>query len=210
MRIVLASTSPRRRELLSLLDIPFEIRTPAFEERLIPGCPANDLVAQFAQGKAHSVAEHNPEALVLASDTLIQVHGEVLGKPADLTEARTMLRQLSGREHHVHTAVALSCLARRTHITEVSTARVWMKPFNAEAHEQYLATGDSLGKAGAYSIQGPGSELVERLEGDFTTVVGFPLRLVATLLTESGVKVPVDTNALYVSRPYGNWLRFGG
>ena len=95
-------------------------------------------------------------------------------------------------------------------LTQVSTACVWMKPFNAEAHERYLATGDSLGKAGAYSIQGPGSELVERLDGDFTTVVGFPLRLVANLLAQSGVNVPVDIDALYVSKPYGNWASFHG
>jgi septum formation protein len=210
MRLVLASTSPRRRELLSLLHIPFEIRDPAFEERLISGCTAKDLVARYAQGKADSVAEQNPEVLVLASDTLIQLDGEVLGKPTDLTEARSMLRQLSGRVHHVHTAVALSCLARHTHITQVSTARVWMKPFSAEAHERYLSTGDSFGKAGAYSIQGPGSELIERLDGDFTTVVGFPLRLVADLLTQSGVNVSVDLDMLYELKPYGNWHRFGG
>jgi septum formation protein len=95
-------------------------------------------------------------------------------------------------------------------LTQVATARVWMKAFNAEAHERYLSTGDSLGKAGAYSIQGPGSELVERLDGDFTTVVGFPLRLVANLLAQGGVNVPVDVEALYVATPYGNWARFRG
>ena len=210
MRVVLASTSPRRRELLSLLGIPFEISTPIFEERLVPGRPAKDLVAQFARCKADSVAQHNAEALVLASDTLIQFDGEVLGKPGDLSEARAMLRRMAGREHHVQTAVALSCVVRCMELTQVSTASVWMKPFNAEAHERYLATGDSLGKAGAYSIQGPGSELVERLDGDFTTVVGFPLRLVANLLAQSGVNVPVDVDALYVSKPYGTWVRFRG
>lgn len=210
MRVVLASTSPRRRELLSLLGIPFEVRNPICEERLVPGRAAKDLVAQFARNKADSVARQDSEALVLASDTLIQLNGEVLGKPSDLAEARAMLRQMAGREHRVETAVSLSCLARRIEITQVSTARVWMKPFNAEVHERYLATGDSLGKAGAYSIQGPGSELVERLDGDFTTVVGFPLRLVANLLTQAGVTVPVDVEALYVLSSYGNWARFRG
>ena len=209
MRLVLASTSPRRRELLSLLGIPFEVRTPIYEERLVPGRSADDLVAHFAKSKADSVAQEVPEAVVLASDTLIQLDGEVLGKPGDMAEARAMLRQMAGREHHVQTAVSLVCLARQIEITQASTACVRMKSFDAEAHERYLATLDSLGKAGAYSIQGPGGELVERLDGDFTTVVGFPLRLVVKLLAHAGVTVPVDVDALYSAKPYGNWARFG-
>jgi septum formation protein len=210
MRVVLASTSPRRRELLLLLGVPFEIRNPIYEEHLVHGRTAKDLVAQFARSKADSVAQHDSEALVLASDTLIQLDGTVLGKPGNLAEARGMLRQIAGRQHRVETAVSLSCLARRIETTQVSTACVWMKPFDALAHERYLSTGDSLGKAGAYSIQGPGSELIERLEGDFTTVVGFPLRLVANLLAQSGVTVPVDIETLYETKPYGNWPRFHG
>lgn len=208
MRLVLASTSPRRRELLSLLGIPFEVRNPICEERLVPGRSADELAAHFAKSKADSVAQQDPDALVLASDTLIQLDGEVLGKPGDVAEARAMLRQMAGREHRVQTAVSLACLARRIEITQVSVACVRMKSFDTEAHERYLGTLDSLGKAGAYSIQGPGAELVERLEGDFTTVVGFPLRLVVRLLAQAGVTVPVDVEALYVLKPYGNWARF--
>jgi septum formation protein len=85
-----------------------------------------------------------------------------------------------------------------------------MKPFDVKAHERYLATNDSLGKAGAYSIQGPGADLIERLEGDFTAVVGFPLRVVAGLLAQGGMTVPVDVDSLYGKRPYGNWSRFSG
>jgi septum formation protein len=210
MRVILASTSPRRRDLLSLLEIPFELGIPVFEERIVAGSTAKKLVAEFARRKATSVAKQNPEALVLASDTLIQLDGEVLGKPQDLPEARAILRRMAGREHLVQTAVALCCVARRVELTEVATTRVWMKPFDAAAHERYLETRDSLGKAGAYSIQGPGVELIDRLDGDFTTVVGFPLRLVANLLTQGGVKVPVDVDALYVSKPYGNWPRYRG
>jgi len=210
MRVILASTSPRRRDLLSLLEVPFELGIPVFEERIVAGSTAKELVAEFARRKATSVAQQNPEAVVLASDTLIQLDGEVLGKPQDLPQARATLRRMAGREHLVQTAVALCCVARRVYLAEVATARVWMKPFDAAAHECYLATGDSLGKAGAYSIQGPGIKLIDRLDGDFTTVVGFPLRLVANLLAQGGVKVPVDVDALYVSKPYGNWPRFRG
>ena len=210
MRLVLASTSPRRRELLALLKIPFEVLSPECEEVMTPHLPAGDLVADFARAKAASVAEQAPEALVLASDTLIEHETTVLGKPRDLDEARSMLRQLAGRVHLVKTAVTAVCRARQFERTEVSTARVWIKPFDEHAHERYLATEDSLGKAGAYAIQGPGAELIERLEGDFTTVVGFPLRIVAQLLTLGGMTVPVDVESVYVTRPYGNWSRFGG
>ena len=210
MRVILASTSPRRRDLLSLLEVPFELGIPVFEERIVAGSTAKELVAEFARRKATSVAQQNPEAVVLASDTLIQLDREVLGKPQDLLQARAILRRMAGREHLVQTAVALCCVAGRVDLTEVATARVWMKRFDAAAHECYLATNDSLEKAGAYSIQGPGIELIDRLDGDFTTVVGFPLRLVANLLAQGGVKVPVDVDALYVSKPYGNWPRFRG
>jgi septum formation protein len=121
-----------------------------------------------------------------------------------------MLQQLSGRVHEVKTAVTAVCQDRRFERTEVATARVRMKPLDLHALEHYLTTGDSLGKAGAYSIQGPGAELIERLEGDFTTVVGFPLRVVAQLLMQGGVTIPVDVDSLYARRPYDNWSRFPG
>lgn len=210
MRVILASTSPRRRELLALLHIPFEVRPPGCEELMVPHRSAGDLVADFARAKADSVAVQDPEAMVLASDTLIDADEVALGKPRDLAEARTILRHLAGRDHFVKTAVTAACRARHFEATEVSTARVWMKPFDVNMHEGYLATQDSLGKAGAYSIQGPGAELIERLEGDFTTVVGFPLRVVARLLAQGGITVPVDVESLYLRKPYGNWTRFAG
>ncbi|HKT34728.1 MAG TPA: Maf family protein [Nitrospira sp.] len=208
MRLVLASTSPRRRELLALLNIPFEIRSPRYEESVAPHRPVDDLVVDFSRAKADSVAAEEPHSLVLASDTLIDCDHDALGKPRDLAEARLMLRQLAGRAHLVKTAVTAECRDRRFGRTQIATARVWMKAFDRNAHERYLATQDSLGKAGAYSIQGPGVELIERLEGDFTTVVGFPLRVVAHLLTEAGMTVPADVDELYVRKPYGNWSRF--
>jgi septum formation protein len=174
---------------------------------MIPHRSAGDLVTDFARAKANSVAVQYPHALVLASDTLIECDGVALGKPQDLTEARSMLRHLAGRSHLVRTAVTALCLDRRFERTEISTAQVWMKPFEEHAHERYLATQDSLGKAGAYSIQGPGVDLIERLEGDFTTVVGFPLRAVARLLVEAGMTMPVNIDSVYVGKPYGNWSR---
>ncbi len=156
MPLILASTSPRRHELLALLGVPFEVRVPSFDERLVPGRPAIEQVQSFAQGKARSVARQEPEAIVLGSDTVIELDHDVLGKPADLAEARAMLRRLAARDHYVHTAVAIVCSARGIDLVALSTAVVRLKPFDERLHERYLATGESLGKAGAYSIQGSG------------------------------------------------------
>ena len=208
MRLVLASTSPRRRELLALLNVPFEVRPPLCEELVVPNRSADELVVDFARAKADSVAAQDRESLVLASDTLIECNGVALGKPRNLAEARSMLRHLAGRSHLVKTGVTVARHAHQFERTEVSTARVWMRPFEVDVHERYLATEDSLGKAGAYAIQGTGAELIERLEGDFTTVVGLPLRVVARLLEKGGMIVPVDVDSVYLTKPYGNWSRF--
>ena len=210
MSLILASTSPRRRELFALLGIPFDVKSPSFEERLVPGRPAIEQVQSFAHGKAQSVARQEPEAIVLGSDTVIELDHDVLGKPADLAEARAMLRRLAGRDHHVRTAVSLVCSARAIDVVALSTSVVRMRPFDERMHERYLATGESLGKAGAYSIQGEGGDLVDSIDGDFTTVVGLPLRMVAQLLTQAGVRVPVDLGGLYATKPYANWARFPG
>jgi septum formation protein len=208
MPLILASTSPRRRELLALLGIPFDVKSPSFEEQLVVGRPAIEQVQSFAQGKAQSVARQEPEAIVLGSDTVIELNHHVLGKPADLAEARTMLWRLAGRDHHVLTAVALVCSARAIDIVALSTSVVRMKPFDERVHERYLATGECLGKAGAYSIQGEGGDLIDSVKGDFPTVVGLPLRLVSQLLIQVGVRVPVDLDELYAIKPYANWARF--
>jgi septum formation protein len=210
MPLILASTSPRRHELLALLGIPFEARSPSFEEQLVPDRSAIEQVRSFAQGKAQSVARQDREAIVLGSDTVIELDRDVLGKPADLAEARAMLRHLAGREHRVCTAVAIVCSAHAINVVALSTAVVRMKPFDEQVHERYLATGESLGKAGAYSIQGEGGDLVDSIDGDFPTVVGLPLRLVAQLLMQAGVRGPVDLDELYAIKPYANWARFQG
>ena len=208
MTLILASTSPRRRELLALLGIPFDVKVPSFEERLVVDCPAIEQVQSFAQGKAQSVARQEPAAIVLGSDTVIELNHHVLGKPDDLAEARAMLRRLAGRDHYVRTAVALVCSTRAIDVVALSTAVVRMKPFDERRHERYLGTRESLGKAGAYSIQGEGGDLVDSIDGDFPTVVGLPLRLIAQLFMQAGVSVPVDLDELYAIKPYANWARF--
>jgi septum formation protein len=208
MQVILASTSPRRRALLTLLGVPFDVCVPTCDERMVPGLSAVESVAYFAQAKTHSVSKDHPAAVVLGGDTLIEFEGAPLGKPADLEEARTMLRRLAGRRHEVHTAVTVSCPSLLLETTQLSTAHVAIKPYDPALHERYLATGDSLGKAGAYSIQGPGRELIERLDGDFTTVVGLPLRLTAKLLRQLGIELQADVERLYETTPYENWAEF--
>ena len=208
MQLILASTSPRRRELLALLNIPFEVRNPSFDEELKPYRSAIEQVKSFSVGKARSVATQEPEAVVLGSDTVIELEHHVLGKPADVAGARAMLRRLAGRIHYVHTAVALVSVRREIELVALSTATVRMKPYDEQTYERYLATGESLGKAGAYSIQGEGGELIASIEGDFPTVVGLPLRVVATLLKRAGLVIPVDLEVLYTTKSYPNWVRF--
>ena len=209
MLLVLASTSPRRKELLALLQRPFETTEPNFHERLHPDLPPAEQAKLFALGKAQSCARDYAEDLVLGSDTLIAAGDTILGKPAGRAEAGAMLRRLRGRDHHIYTAVALCCASRNIQEVVVDRVRVWMKQFSDEDIEAYLASGEWEGKAGAYSIQGRGGSLIERIEGDFTAAVGLPLRLTASLLQKHGLPVPVDVEQLYWTKPYPNWSRFG-
>lgn len=209
MRLILASTSPRRHELLSLLGIPFEIAQPSFLEQVTHDTDPVQQAKLFAEQKARSCGSRLPGRLVLGSDTLISCSGRVLGKPADLIDAETMLRNLRGRKHTVHTAVALYDYDSDRMDVSVEGVDVWMRSFTEDDLKDYLRSSESLGKAGAYSIQGRGGDLIERIEGDFPAVVGLPLRLVALMLDHRGIEVPVDVDALYGSRPYPNWDRFG-
>lgn len=208
MRLVLASTSPRRQELLTLLGHPFEVCAPSFVERLDPRRSAEDQVREFALHKAASCAERFPETLVLGSDTVIALDDEVIGKPRDLVDAETMLRRLMGRAHSVLTGVALLCRRRDVREVAVACVSVVMKRWDDERLAAYLRTRESLGKAGAYSIQGGAGELIERIDGDFTAAVGLPLRLVASMLERHGVRPMTDIEALYRVRPYPNWSVF--
>jgi len=208
MQLILASTSPRRRELLALLGIPFEIVAPEFEELPQPGWPPRQQVEHFAREKARSIAVARPDSLVLGSDTVIELDGQMLGKPVDLADARAMLTELAGRPHFVHTAVALCRQIPQHEAVTLVTASVKMKAYDASVIEWYLGTHEPMGKAGAYSIQGRGGELIESINGDFLGVVGLPLRAVATLLAGAGLCVSVEVDALYQNKPYSNWSRF--
>lgn len=206
--LVLASTSPRRKELLSLLGIPFEIDEPAFDETVMPGESPIVLARSFALGKARSCAVNHPESVVVGSDTLIEVDRDVLGKPAGSADARTMLRRLRGRIHLIHTAVAVVQPSRDVEHVGVESVQVEMRAFTDREIDEYVATGECIGKAGAYSIQGAGADLIDRIAGDFPAAVGLPLRLTARLLRQAGLSPAVDVEDLYRQHPYPNWARF--
>jgi len=208
MQLVLASSSPRRQELLVLLGLSFEVCPSEFQEHPTVGLSPIEQVRRFACEKARSVARVRPQALVLGSDTVIDLDGQLLGKPVDLADARAMLVRLAGRSHQVHTAVALCHREQDVDSVEVATAEVRMKADHEQAYERYLASEESLGKAGAYTIQGLGGDLVEWIAGDYTTVVGLPLKLVAHLLRSAGYPLLVNVEDLYRRKPYANWNRF--
>jgi septum formation protein len=182
--IVLASGSPRRTQLLTLLGIPHEIDPAHVDETPLPGEAPRAMAQRLARAKATAVAARRPGLDVLAADTVVILEGEMLGKPADPAEAAAMLRRLSGREHVVITAVAL---ARDGRIWERhDETQVRFRPLSDDVVAAYVATGEPLDKAGAYGLQGYGSVLVDRIEGDPFGVIGLPLRLVADLLADAG------------------------
>jgi septum formation protein len=180
--IVLASASPRRRQLLEMLGIPVEVRPSHVPEERAPGEPPRAYAERLAREKAASV----PGRLVLGADTTVVVDGEVLEKPRDAADALRMLRLLQGRRHEVITAVALRAAGELLEATDVTA--VTFRPAGDAFLRAYVATGEPLDKAGAYGIQGYGAALVERIEGDFFGVMGLPVRLVLDLLARAGYR----------------------
>jgi septum formation protein len=187
-RLVLASASPRRRELVASLGVPFEVVASDIEETLDP-VPLPEAVARLALRKARAVAASRPAALVLAADTIVVIDGQALGKPADAAEARAMLRALRGRTHEVMTGVAVLDAATGREAVDTDISRVTMAAFSDAAIDRYVASGEPLDKAGAYAIQGAGGALVVGLEGSRSNVVGLPLAVTAALLRRFGVDV---------------------
>jgi len=185
MRLVLASGSPRRQEILRLLALDHDVRPPAVEETLRPGAGAREEALRLAVEKAAAVAADDDE-LVLAADTLVVLQKRILGKPADGRDAVEMLRMLQGRDHEVHTGLALRVGERVE--ADVAVTRVWFRSLVAAECEEYVATGEPLDKAGAYGIQGLGAALVERIEGEYFNVMGLPVQLLLSLLRRHGLR----------------------
>jgi len=187
-RLVLASASPRRRELLALLGLEFSVRPVDLDERALAGEAPAAHVRRLAREKAAAAAGEGE--LVLAADTVVAVDGEILGKPSDAAEARRMLARLSGRTHEVFTGVALrqGGAAPREAVAVARTAVRFAALTGAEI-DWYVASGEPFDKAGAYAIQGLGALLVEEIEGNYTNVVGLPLPATRRLFGELGLEL---------------------
>jgi septum formation protein len=202
MRLILASTSPRRREILGLLGVPFEVVTPDFDEIVSPSRAIEEEVLAFAAGKAQSVTQARPGTIVIGSDTMIGLDGSKIGKPVGAEDARRMLAFLSGKTHTIYTSVAMIDNAGGPGLRTVETVEVEMRRFTAAEISAYLTTGESLDKAGAYSIQGKGRRLIRSVRGDYLAAVGLPLRPIAGYLASRGVTLGTDIERLYRERDF--------
>lgn len=187
MRLVLASGSPRRADLLRAAGISFDIFPVNVDERFQPGEDPERAVARLAEAKADAAAGSHPDAAVLGADTTVVVGGEALAKPADTADAVRMLRLLSGRSHDVLTGVCLRGVGRR--LVLVETTRVRMARLSDAEIAWYVSTREPFDKAGAYAVQGLASRFVEGIDGSYSNVVGLPISRVYGLLKELGCDI---------------------
>lgn len=184
--VILASASPRRRELMGYTGIPFEVICAEAEETSL-GTP-EALVTENARRKARAVAGSHPGRWVIGADTIVYQHGQVLGKPRDEMDARRMLRSLSGAWHEVYTGV---CLVRPDGTEDVrcDVSRVQFVPLSDEVIRRYAASGEPADKAGAYALQGMGGMYVSRIEGSYSNVIGLPMALLRDMLLDAGMEI---------------------
>ncbi len=195
--LILASGSPRRREILGQLGIEFRVMPSQVDERQYPGEPADQMARRLAAAKAEEVAAHlgtaaRPDraasgAFVLGADTVVVLDSEVLGKPDNKAAATEMLQRLSGRTHEVITAVALVCAGSAFRDEEMVSTRVSFRPLDAGTVARYVASGEGRDKAGSYAIQGLGAGLVSEIQGSYSNVVGLPATHTLDLLARAGL-----------------------
>ncbi len=189
VKIVLASASPRRLELLRSLDLDVVVVPSSYGEPELAELSPRELAIEHARNKCQDVAPRFPNDIVVAADTVVDLDGVAYNKPRDPADARRMLTELAGRSHVVHTAFAIA--AGGTFAAECESTRVTFYPLEAAEIDAYVAGGDPLDKAGAYGIAGRGAALVERIEGDFYTVMGFPLGRFVRTLGRLGFILPI-------------------
>ena len=181
-KIILASASPRRKELLEKLDLDFSVCPADIDESLLPDEDAAMYPLRTAVQKAMAVAKTTEDALVIAADTVVAVDDDILGKPRDEAEAKSMLQRLSGREHIVITGIGVVDTASGRTLSATEQTIVYFHPLRDEEIDAYIATGECMDKAGSYGIQGKGSLLVRKIDGDYFNVMGLPLSRLYRLL----------------------------
>lgn len=188
MKLILASGSPRRRELMERMGLTFSVQAADVDETLVPGLTAQEQVVRLSRIKAQAVAETAGEgAVIVAADTVVVLDGIILGKPKDRQDAKKMLRAFSGRSHHVLTGMTvLGPGGMECHCEETE---VYFRPLSQGEIDAYIATGEPMDKAGAYGIQGYAALFVEKLAGDYYNVMGLPVCALGQMLRRAGVPV---------------------
>lgn len=188
-KIILASASPRRKELLKKLGLEFTVEPSNSEEDIRPGVEPHELAKSLSREKAGLVAQNHRNALIIAADTFILFEGMLMGKPATETEARGMLERINGRQHSVITGFTILDTVSSKLISESVETKVFIRKLTSKEIDAYVKTGEPLDKAGAYAIQGLGSVIVERIEGDYFNVIGLPLSTLTESLKKFGVYI---------------------
>jgi septum formation protein len=205
MKLILASTSPRRKDILALLGVPFEVIAPQFAERTAAHRRIEEEVIMFAARKAESVAKAHPQSIVIGSDTMISIGREKIGKPRDGADAKRILCALAGRVHRILTSVVIADRCGGPGLKIVEKVTVRMHRYSDADIDDYIAHNESLDKAGAYSIQGQGRALIQWIQGDYLAAVGLPLMPIADYLTKRGIKVRANVKKLYSNKVFPNW-----
>ena len=186
LKIVLASRSPRRKDILEKLNWSFVIDPPDIDESPLKDESPINYVQRISASKADLVARrHDQQCIVIAADTTVELNGKNFGQPRDLDEARLMIQKLSGKTHNVHTAISVR--HNRETANAVDTSSVTMREVSGELLEWYIGTGESIGKAGAYAVQGHGAAMVADLAGEIDTVIGLPVGLLIGMLGNLGI-----------------------
>lgn len=188
-KIILASTSPRRKDLLEKTGLLFEIATSNYEEDMTLRLPPHELAKHLSKGKAVAVARDYTDAVIIAADTFIIFGDKILGKPYTSEKAKETLAMLSGSTHSIITGFTILDTKSGKNISHTTETKVHFRKLTTEEIDAYVATGEPLDKAGAYGIQGLGSELVDKIEGSFSNVVGLPVEEVMVALKDFGIEI---------------------
>jgi len=185
--IILASTSPRRQEVLRSAGVKFKVVPSDYEEKMIAGLTVVQLVQELARGKVAAMAKKYPSKIIIGADTLVTYKNKIYGKPKNIAEAKKMLRMISGRRIKVYSGVAVACSQKL--FTDIDTTYVNFKKFSTTEIDGYIRSNQPMDKAGAFGVQGLGLFLIDKLDGNYSTVMGLPMLKVAKLLNKLGISI---------------------
>lgn len=200
MKLILASQSPRRKELLARMGVQFVTVPSRYEEKLDDSRDAVVVAKELALGKALNVAQYYPDAYVIGSDTIVTLDGKQLEKPNSPADAHAILKALSGTVNYVTSGLAVVCMDGNVRLIEADTTAVYFGPYDKKAVDEYIATGDPMDKAGAYSVQRLYGTMITRVEGSMDTIMGLPTKKLSSLLAQCDIKsTPLEIDASSVA-----------